>query len=259
MPANRSKQRGTTTTTDRRRFLLATALTLIALPRCGGRTSRPMRARRTSPRSASMSAMRARRVGDRPPTSPVDPSPTTPARRSRRPTLDADHRAGRPSPPVFIEGPASPARGRGRSARRRTESHDHHARPATAHDQPDRQVLVVDSTPAPDHGDQPRQRPLAHVHATACTPTAPTAIVLHRHLRRDRRPHRRADPGRDQPGDRTRRPAIRELCSIATALAPRRDLGQNFVADPNTVRRIARLAASDPATASSRSAPASDR
>jgi 16S rRNA (adenine1518-N6/adenine1519-N6)-dimethyltransferase len=37
------------------------------------------------------------------------------------------------------------------------------------------------------------------------------------------------------------RPAIRQLLDSA-ALAPRRDLGQNFVADPNTVRRIAALA-----------------
>lgn len=37
------------------------------------------------------------------------------------------------------------------------------------------------------------------------------------------------------------RPAIRELLESAS-LAPRRDLGQNFVADPNTVRRIATLA-----------------
>ena len=37
------------------------------------------------------------------------------------------------------------------------------------------------------------------------------------------------------------RPAIRELLDQA-GLAPRRDLGQNFVADPNTVRRIAELA-----------------
>ena len=37
------------------------------------------------------------------------------------------------------------------------------------------------------------------------------------------------------------RPAIRELLE-SNNLAPRRDLGQNFVADPNTVRRIADLA-----------------
>ncbi len=37
------------------------------------------------------------------------------------------------------------------------------------------------------------------------------------------------------------RPAIRELLE-SNDLAPRRDLGQNFVADPNTVRRIAELA-----------------
>jgi 16S rRNA (adenine1518-N6/adenine1519-N6)-dimethyltransferase len=37
------------------------------------------------------------------------------------------------------------------------------------------------------------------------------------------------------------RPAIRELLDDH-GLAPRRDLGQNFVADPNTVRRIADLA-----------------
>lgn len=37
------------------------------------------------------------------------------------------------------------------------------------------------------------------------------------------------------------RPAIRQLLE-SRSLAPRRDLGQNFVADPNTVRRIAELA-----------------
>jgi 16S rRNA (adenine1518-N6/adenine1519-N6)-dimethyltransferase len=37
------------------------------------------------------------------------------------------------------------------------------------------------------------------------------------------------------------RPTIRDLLS-ERGLAPRRDLGQNFVADPNTVRRIAHLA-----------------
>jgi 16S rRNA (adenine1518-N6/adenine1519-N6)-dimethyltransferase len=37
------------------------------------------------------------------------------------------------------------------------------------------------------------------------------------------------------------RPAIRSLLESAS-LAPRRDLGQNFVADPNTVRKIADLA-----------------
>jgi 16S rRNA (adenine1518-N6/adenine1519-N6)-dimethyltransferase len=37
------------------------------------------------------------------------------------------------------------------------------------------------------------------------------------------------------------RPTVRELLT-SRGLAPRRDLGQNFVADPNTVRRIAHLA-----------------
>ncbi len=41
------------------------------------------------------------------------------------------------------------------------------------------------------------------------------------------------------------RPTIRELLESAS-LAPRRDLGQNFVADPNTVRRIAELARVNP-------------
>jgi 16S rRNA (adenine1518-N6/adenine1519-N6)-dimethyltransferase len=41
------------------------------------------------------------------------------------------------------------------------------------------------------------------------------------------------------------RPAVRELLS-ARGLAPRRDLGQHFVADPNTVRRIAHLAGVGP-------------
>ena len=38
---------------------------------------------------------------------------------------------------------------------------------------------------------------------------------------------------------------MRELLT-SRGLAPRRDLGQNFVADPNTVRRIAHLAAVGP-------------
>ena len=37
------------------------------------------------------------------------------------------------------------------------------------------------------------------------------------------------------------RPAVRDLLATR-GLAPRRELGQNFVADPNTVRRIAALA-----------------
>jgi 16S rRNA (adenine1518-N6/adenine1519-N6)-dimethyltransferase len=41
------------------------------------------------------------------------------------------------------------------------------------------------------------------------------------------------------------RPAVRDLLT-SRGLAPRRELGQNFVADPNTVRRIAHLAAVGP-------------
>ena len=41
------------------------------------------------------------------------------------------------------------------------------------------------------------------------------------------------------------RPAVRDLLADH-GLAPRRDLGQNFVADPNTVRRIARAAGVGP-------------
>lgn len=41
------------------------------------------------------------------------------------------------------------------------------------------------------------------------------------------------------------RPAVRELLT-SRGLAPRRDLGQNFVVDPNTVRRIAHLAGLGP-------------
>lgn len=40
-------------------------------------------------------------------------------------------------------------------------------------------------------------------------------------------------------------PQVRELLA-SRGLAPRRDLGQNFVVDPNTVRRIAQLAAVGP-------------
>ena len=56
----------------------------------------------------------------------------------------------------------------------------------------------------------------------------------------DRRPHRRPDRRADHlvTHSRTR---IHELLGSA-GLAPRRDLGQNFVGDPNTVRRIAKLA-----------------
>ena len=64
--------------------------------------------------------------------------------------------------------------------------------------------------------------------------------AAHQPVRPDRRPHRRADPGRDHVVTHSR-PAIRELLE-SNHLAPRRDLGQNFVADPNTVRRIADLA-----------------
>jgi 16S rRNA (adenine1518-N6/adenine1519-N6)-dimethyltransferase len=42
------------------------------------------------------------------------------------------------------------------------------------------------------------------------------------------------------------RPTVRDLLT-SHGLAPRRDLGQNFVADPNTVRRIADLAGVGPA------------
>ena len=70
-------------------------------------------------------------------------------------------------------------------------------------------------------------------------------LVLHTEpVRPDRRPHRRADPGRDHLVTHSR-PAIRELLE-SNHLAPRRDLGQNFVADPNTVRRIADLAGVGP-------------
>jgi 16S rRNA (adenine1518-N6/adenine1519-N6)-dimethyltransferase len=41
------------------------------------------------------------------------------------------------------------------------------------------------------------------------------------------------------------RPAVRDLLT-SRGLAPRRELGQNFVADPNTVRRIARAAGVGP-------------
>jgi 16S rRNA (adenine1518-N6/adenine1519-N6)-dimethyltransferase len=41
------------------------------------------------------------------------------------------------------------------------------------------------------------------------------------------------------------RPVVRELLA-SNGLAPRRDLGQNFVVDPNTVRRIAHLAGVGP-------------
>src|SRR5690606_13109503 len=70
--------------------------------------------------------------------------------------------------------------------------------------------------------------------------TVGPADPQHVDVRGVRRPHRRPDPGRD-PSVTHSRPAIRQLLESAS-LAPRRDLGQNFVADPNTVRRIAELA-----------------
>ena len=75
-------------------------------------------------------------------------------------------------------------------------------------------------------------------------------------------------PGRPSAGDGRRRPPrchtervthgraeIHELL-LANDLHPSRALGQNFVADANTVRRIARLAGVGRATGWSRSAPA---
>ena len=50
---------------------------------------------------------------------------------------------------------------------------------------------------------------------------------------------------------------IAQLLS-AHGLHPSKALGQNFVADPNTVRRIARLSGVTTGTGCSRSGPASD-
>ena len=60
-----------------------------------------------------------------------------------------------------------------------------------------------------------------------------------------RQPDRRTGARRDPPVTDSSRPAVRDLLT-SRGLAPRRDLGQNFVADPNTVRRIAHLAAVGP-------------
>ncbi len=98
-----------------------------------------------------------------------------------------------------------------------------------------------------DHGDQPRQRPQRATASRRPRGHAPrSTIVLHADAfaqiadltdapipveitwRRD--PLAAGDPRAARP----------------TGLAPRRDLGQNFVADPNTVRRIAHLAGVGP-------------
>src|SRR6185312_15562417 len=69
--------------------------------------------------------------------------------------------------------------------------------------------------------------------------------------RRDPHRHRAARPDRQHRQRADRRPhhlvAVLSRARIDEllrehGLAPRRDLGQNFVGDPNTVRRIARLA-----------------
>ena len=52
------------------------------------------------------------------------------------------------------------------------------------------------------HGHQPRQQPLRAVRRRrSCGPSRhPTIVLAHRHVRRDRRPHRRAGAGRRSPG-----------------------------------------------------------
>ena len=212
---------------------------------------------RTSRRSGSMSATARRQ--DRSPTrshpTPPDGRPghgpaevvadvTTTQPVGHRP---ADHR---PSRPVGADLPRRPERRRRcrrgrdrRTGRTRRRQHHHDLGQLPQLDQPDRHLpRVRTSGPA-------RRSPVVNLnngHSVTCIATRVYSTAehrpdhAHRHLRPDRRPHRRADPGRDQSVTHSR-PAIRELLE-SNDLAPRRDLGQNFVADPNTVRRIADLA-----------------
>ncbi|NNE12481.1 MAG: 16S rRNA (adenine(1518)-N(6)/adenine(1519)-N(6))-dimethyltransferase RsmA [Ilumatobacter sp.] len=89
-----------------------------------------------------------------------------------------------------------------------------------------------------DH--EPRQQPQRAVRGRRRAPVGRRRGAEHRRIPADRRPDGRSALGRDHlvTHSRTR---IHELLD-ASGLAPRRDLGQNFVADPNTVRRIASLA-----------------
>ena len=101
-------------------------------------------------------------------------------------------------------------------------------------------------THADDH--QRQQQPLGDVHRRrrdrARRPRHQHDRAREQHLPLDRQRRRRAGARRD-PSVTHSRPAIRELLD-RIGRHPRRDLGQNFVADPNTVRRIAELAGVGP-------------
>ena len=233
---------------DRRRFLLATAMTLLALPAlwwankqsdAGAPNVATVGIEVASGDSADAGAVIA----------PIDAAAIADHDRSRRatsPTLPTTPVVTAPAP-VFLDGPSAKRRNRGAGGRRPARPRRSPRSPPTAelseHDQPRRLLPRRRRRDGhAHHGDEPRQRPHGQLHrhprvhrrratASCCTPTR---------LRPDRRSHRRADPGRHHLVTHSR-PAIRELLE-SDHLAPRRDLGQNFVADPNTVRRIADLA-----------------
>ena len=104
----------------------------------------------------------------------------------------------------------------------------------------DRSIDVLDGA-APDRraagrdGDERRRR----------SPRSPTPRRRRSTSRSGSRDRRGAGVPRAAPPMTHSRPAVRELLTTH-GLAPRRDLGQNFVADPNTVRRIAHLAGVGP-------------
>ena len=92
-----------------------------------------------------------------------------------------------------------------------------------------------------DHRDQPRQQPQRAVASPRSADRHPTTTSSCTRTRSSRSPTSPTPRRRADHLVTHSRPRIHELLAIGR-LAPRRDLGQNFVADPNTVRRIAALA-----------------
>ena len=232
------------TDTDRRRFLLATTLTLLALPALWWANQSE---NSTAPNVAVAGAGAGVDVGavhgDTAASSSDSAGNVSHATRAHG---DGDSEAVGAIAPVFLDGPSSaagaglseiavPARPDDRQDRRRCHVPQRHRRPrrlrrARHHQRP------------AGHRRQSRQRAIGRLHHDAddaawpatwsrctvrCSPNSPIS------------PTRRSPSRSIGDAFPSRRSAN---CSTRASLAPRRDLGQNFVADPNTVRRIADLA-----------------
>ena len=220
--------------TDRWRIAVATLATIAALPVLVRVDGQQERAAPPSPRSpvapTSADALRGGSTSDAP-----APRPTIGPQRSNLP------RATQPSQPPVLEiavpasDPATTAKGLGsyrQFAGARPRQHPvRHPRRAGGH---------------PGEGREPRQRPRGHLHRGEQPPAAERLLITvdTDELHQAGRPGAVADPRPPHLVTLTRRRAVELL--ERHGLAPRRALGQNFVVDPNTVRRIARLAGVGP-------------